>query len=210
MMHFRIPLLILGTLIVNACSGSPTSGLTPSSPTGLDASADLTHARTLPPAAVRSAAPAPTKPAAKFEVDFLTGMIDHHHMAVMMAMMCQEKAVHADLESLCDDIVTSQSQEIEMMQAWLQGWYGITYEPMMKPGDMKMMERMEALTGEQFEITFMEMMIRHHAGAIREAEKCLNKASHSELHSLCTSIIETQSAEIAQMETWLCQWYGRC
>jgi uncharacterized protein (DUF305 family) len=49
-----------------------------------------------------------------------------------------------------------------MMQARLQNWYGITHDPRMKPGDMKMMERMLALTGQEFEVTFMEMMIRHH------------------------------------------------
>ena len=205
---FLTSFVISAGLLVNACSDAQTSSLTPNSPSALGPTADLTQVRAVP-GEIKSAAPA-TKPAANFEVKFLTNMIDHHHMAVMMATMCLEKAVHGELEALCNDIVTSQSQEIEMMQSWLQSWYGITYAPMMKPGDMKMMERMEALSGEEFEIMFMEMMIRHHSSAIREAEKCLDKASHPELHSLCTSMIETQSAEIDQMETWLCQWYGRC
>ena len=45
------------------------------------------------PAAVADA-PASSEQAARFEVDFLTGMIDHHHMAVMMSQICLEKAVH--------------------------------------------------------------------------------------------------------------------
>ena len=206
---FLTSFVISAALIVNACSDSQTSSLTPNSPSTLDSAAELTQGRALP-GNVRSAAPNPARAAANFEIKFLTGMIDHHHMAVMMAEVCQQKAVHGDLEALCNDIVTSQSQEIEVMQSWLQSWYAITYEPMIKPGDMKMMDRMEGLNSEEFEIMFMEMMIRHHSSAIREAEKCLDKASHPELHSLCSSIIETQSTEIAQMETWLCQWYGRC
>ena len=63
---------------------------------------------------------------------------------------------------------------------------------------------------QQFEIRFMETLIRHHRKAITEAEKCLARGYHDELRDLCQGIIETQSAEIAQLETWLCQWYGRC
>jgi uncharacterized protein (DUF305 family) len=33
--------------------------------------------------------------------------------------------------------VTRQSAEIEMMQTWLQDWYGITYQPEMHLGEMK-------------------------------------------------------------------------
>ena len=73
----------------------------------------------------------------------------------------------------------------------------------MSPGD-------RSLSGAEFEIAFMEMMIKHHEAAIREGERCLDRAYHAELRSLCEDIIETQSAEIAQMQTWLCEWYGIC
>ena len=57
---------------------------------------------------------------------------------------------------------------------------------------------------------FMEMMIKHHSKAVKEAEQCLERAEHSEMRSLCQNIITTQTAEIQQLETWLCQWYGEC
>ena len=56
----------------------------------------------------------------------------------------------------------------------------------------------------------MEMMIKHHEKAIKEGQHCLDKAYHTELRELCQNIIATQSAEIALMQTWLCQWYGEC
>lgn len=96
------------------------------------------------------------------------------------------------------------------MQSWLSRWYGITYEPQMKPGAMRQMEKMMAMSSEEFEIAFMEEMIRHHEGAIREAEQCLKRAYHEDLIDLCQNIIETQSAEIAEMEAWLCEWYSIC
>lgn len=152
-------------------------------------------------------APAPEKATAKFEIDFMQDMIDHHMMAVMHAEMCLEKAVHEELRQLCLDIIATQSQEMMMMQSWLQDWYGITYEPHMKHnmmGDMEMME------GAEFEIMFMQMMIKHHRGAVKEGEKCLDRAYHPELLGLCQNIIVTQSQEIQMMQTWLCEWYGIC
>jgi len=152
--------------------------------------------------------PAPDKSTAKFEIDFMQDMIDHHAMAVMMADMCLQKAVHPELRSLCEDIKATQSQEIQKMQSWLQSWYDLNYAPEMKhTGQMR---QLHEASGEEFEVLFMEMMIRHHRAAVKEGEKCLNRAYHPELTQLCQNIIQTQNAEIEQMQTWLCQWYGRC
>ena len=159
----------------------------------------------------RASAPAPDQSTARFETRFLEGMIEHHMMAVMMAELCVDKAEHEELAGLCENIIATQTQEIEMMEMWLHDWYGVDHEHHeMKPGHMRMMERLAELDGAEFEIAFMEMMIKHHEGAIKEAEKCLDKAYHGELLSLCQNIIATQSAEIEQMQTWLCDWYGIC
>lgn len=155
-------------------------------------------------------APAPDKSTAKYEIDFMQDMIDHHIMAVMMAEACLDKAVHEELRSTCEQIIAAQMQEIETMQAWLQGWYGISYEPQMSPDDHKMIEHLAALEGEEFEIEFMQSMIKHHEKAIKSAGKCVEKAYHPELVEMCHDIIATQQAEIEQMQAWLCEWYGIC
>jgi uncharacterized protein (DUF305 family) len=151
---------------------------------------------------------APDKKTAKYEIDFMTGMIDHHAMAVMMAEMCVAKATHEELRTLCQNIITTQTQEIQMMQSWLQSWYGISYEPRVKDGGQ--MEKLSSLYGAEFEIEFMRMMIRHHLGAIKEASACVERVYHEELRTLCENIITAQAAEIEQMRTWLCRWYGVC
>ncbi|MEO7836458.1 MAG: DUF305 domain-containing protein [Acidimicrobiales bacterium] len=66
------------------------------------------------------------------------------------------------------------------------------------------------LSGTQFEIAFLTMMSEHHAMAVDEGRECLRAAEHRELRSLCGSIVSDQLREIAQMETWLCRWYGDC
>ncbi|MFZ5657308.1 MAG: DUF305 domain-containing protein [Pseudomonadota bacterium] len=157
-----------------------------------------------------AAAPAPERNTARYEVDFMQDMIDHHAMATMMAMTCESKAVHAELRELCTDIRMSQQQEIAQMQGWLQAWYGIAYRPEMKPGEMRRMERMAQLPPAEYEVEFMQSMIRHHRLAIRRASVCLDRAAHAALVDLCGDIIEVQLDEIRMMEAWLCQWYGIC
>jgi len=159
-------------------------------------------------APAQAAAPAPDAARAEFEVDFLRTMIDHHSMAVEMAGICLDKAVHPQLRSLCRSIVASQSAQITDMQSWLQNWYGIDYEPMMSPADASMMAELAATSGPAFDRLFMQMMIEHHRTAIREATTCLRNAYHPELRRLCRDIVTSQSREVAQMTVWLRLWYG--
>lgn len=157
-----------------------------------------------------TSAPALSTAERNYEIKFMQGMIDHHMMAVMMSEMCLQKAVHEELRALCSEIIAAQRTEIMEMQSWLQSWYGITYEPEMKPGDQQMMDRMAAMSSAEFEVEYMERMIRHHAKAVKEGEHCLDKAYHAELKTLCANIIATQREEIAIMQAWLCAWYGIC
>lgn len=154
--------------------------------------------------------PAPDRATAKFEVDFLTDMIDHHAMAVEMAEMCVDRTIHGPLADMCANIATSQSAQIDLMQGWLNDWYGLAHQPEMTPGMMAQMERLASMTGERFEMSFMKMMIRHHWQAIVEADGCLDRAWHPELVGLCDDIISAQAVEIRQMQEWLCEWYDFC
>lgn len=66
------------------------------------------------------------------------------------------------------------------------------------------------MSGPDFEVAFMDSMIRHHRKAVREGEMCLRRAYHDELIDLCQNIITTQTAEMGQVNAWLCEWYHRC
>ncbi|WP_437325288.1 DUF305 domain-containing protein [Sorangium sp. So ce381] len=43
--------------------------------------------------------------------------------AVMMAMTAQERAEHAEIETLASGIIEAQQREIEQMKAWRAEWY---------------------------------------------------------------------------------------
>jgi uncharacterized protein (DUF305 family) len=154
--------------------------------------------------------PAPTKPAARFEVKYLTQTIDHHFMAVQMAELCPGRAEHQPLLDLCAQIAADQTGEIELMHGWLADWYAVEKEPEMKPGDENMLRKLAALSGPAFEVSFMKMMVRHHQRAVRDGAQCRRMAYHPELHGFCAHVIEEQSREIAMMQSWLCIWYDVC
>ena len=61
---------------------------------------------------------------AHFDREFIEQMIPHHEMAIMMAEMLRASTVRDEMKELANNIITSQSREIEMMRGWLTSWYG--------------------------------------------------------------------------------------
>jgi uncharacterized protein (DUF305 family) len=64
-------------------------------------------------------------PGPRLEATFLSMMVPHHQSAVDMARLAQDRAARQELKDLARSIETSQSQEIEQMNAWLAAWYGL-------------------------------------------------------------------------------------
>jgi len=63
-----------------------------------------------------------TVPAAELDREFITQMIPHHEMAIVMAQMLAAGTSRDEMKQLADNIVTSQSSEIETMRGWLTSW----------------------------------------------------------------------------------------
>lgn len=61
---------------------------------------------------------------AEFERAFIDEMILHHEGAVVMARTVLEKTQRPELVQLANNIITAQTQEIQMMRAWRAEWFG--------------------------------------------------------------------------------------
>jgi uncharacterized protein (DUF305 family) len=59
----------------------------------------------------------------------------------------------------------------------------------------------------RFDQMFIDMMTPHHASAVAMAQVALSRAEHPELRTLAEAIIQSQSDEIAQMQTWRDEWF---
>lgn len=57
-----------------------------------------------------------------FDRAFVEHMIPHHQMAVMMAGMLKNGTGRTEMKKLAEDIITSQTKEINQMRQWLIDW----------------------------------------------------------------------------------------
>jgi len=61
--------------------------------------------------------------ASDFDKAFIEEMIPHHQLAIMMANMLQSGTNRPEMQKLAKNIISSQSKEIQQMQAWYTQWY---------------------------------------------------------------------------------------
>lgn len=58
-----------------------------------------------------------------YDLRFLNMMIIHHQGAVDMARDVLKKSKHKELKTMANNIINSQSKEIEQMKIWKKQWY---------------------------------------------------------------------------------------
>jgi uncharacterized protein (DUF305 family) len=140
------------------------------------------------------------------DVMFADGMTKHHRDGIKMAQMAVEKAQNAELRSMAQKMIDDETREIDEMQR-LRGNAPMTPMAEMKkmPGMMpesKMqqdMARLEAATGQAFDVAFTEIMPKHHDGAIKMSKHELANGDDSGLRAIAQQIADKQSREREQL-----------
>ena len=160
-----------------------------------------------------------TAAASQTEEAFLKGMIPHHESAVEMAEIARERGEHREVRELAQAIIKAQNAEITQMEQIYARMTGdeILPDPAahedlgLSQGDAGMHEggamMLENAT-KDFDKTFIDEMIPHHQGAIRQARIVLGETDDGELQDLANAIVEAQSREIEEMNHWRERWYG--
>lgn len=154
---------------------------------------------------------------------FIEHMIPHHQDAVTMSELARNRAKKPEVKQLAEDIIQSQTKEIEQMKAWYKNWFGkdidsknsghnmyesdvnqnaVLHMGMM--GDERDLERLES--NEDFDRAFIEHMIPHHQMAVVMAEMLKRSTQRSEMKQLAEDIVTVQNKEIQQMREWLTSW----
>ena len=170
--------------------------------------------------AASTAAAAAGAPAAgdknEADVSFATMMIPHHAQAIAMADLALKQATAPTVKALAPRIKAAQGPEIARMSGWLIGWGepvpNTTGESDMSgmsgmgddTGGMmsaKQMAELGAATGPAFDRMWVQMMIAHHEGAVVMARTELAEGANPEAKQLAQAIIDSQSAEIAEMRS---------
>lgn len=149
------------------------------------------------------------------DVEFVRAMIPHHEQAVEMSDMVIERGADPSVIALAEQIRDAQGPEIEQMSGWLEEWgvpadtqpegghgeHGGAKESSAGDGMMttEEMDEMASVAGAELDRAFLEMMIRHHEGAIDMAQVELDDGSNEAVLAVARNIVDTQQAEIDQM-----------
>ena len=146
------------------------------------------------------------------DVSFAQDMIPHHAQAVVMAKMAQTQASDPEVTALAADIEAAQGPEIEQMSGWLTSWgeevpatdggamggMGTGEMPGMMTGGQ--MSRLGKASGADFDRMWLQMMIRHHQGAVEMAKAEQRDGRNPDAVALAKRIEAAQTAEISRMQ----------
>lgn len=148
------------------------------------------------------------------DVSFAKEMIQHHRQAVEMADLAADRASSQEVKDIATKIKGAQDPEIKTMSGWLSSWgeevpadmSGMEGHDM---GDMSSdmpgmmssedMDKLKKASGAEFDKMFLEMMVKHHEGAVEMAETQKAKGKYGPAMKLADDVIKAQTAEIEEM-----------
>lgn len=153
------------------------------------------------------------------EAGFARDMMVHHDQAVTMALLARDRTDDPVIRAMATDIVLTQQNQIGQMLGWLNlwglpatgseppmSWMGHPTEGLM-PGmaTPQAIANLEGLSGEEADIAFLQLMIRHHQGGIPMAQAALDGSSIQAVRDLARQIVTAQEIEVATMESLLAE-----
>jgi uncharacterized protein (DUF305 family) len=166
------------------------------------------------------------------DIGFAQDMSVHHRQAVLMAGLARDRSTDPAIRSIAFDIETNQLEQIGRMQGWLSLWdaapvptgrymtwmtdtsmpgmahgsgsgtAGVAAMPgMASSADL---EQLRATGGAQFDVLFLQLMLRHHQGGVSMATYTAQHAETGQVRNLAEKIVVSQGAEsqyLAQLIT---------
>ena len=140
------------------------------------------------------------------EIMFALMMIPHHEQAISMSETALKKSRNQAILKLSNQIKSLQGTEKSQLAYWLKA----TDSSMTMDHDMQMsgmlttkeLASLKRLTGTQFDRTFLQLMIKHHQGAI-EMLDLISDSRNAEAKALAKAIKSAQSKEITSMKLLL-------
>ena len=146
------------------------------------------------------------------DVEFLQGMIVHHYQAFLMSEMAPSRTNNQTILDLAGRIDASQIDEIDFMENWLAERGKSIPDPtlmgqshhhkMMGMATPEQMNKLEASNSTDFDRLYLNLMIRHHDGAIDMVDR-LNEfpgsAYDPQLYEFVTDLENDQAVEIERM-----------
>lgn len=161
------------------------------------------------------------------DAGFARDMQVHHTQAVLMAMEIYRKTTDDELRTLSYDIATTQAGQRGEMYGWLVEWglpqsstqplmtwmeksgehshgdtSALTEEQLLAEMGMAtdaQLDDLRSLEGTPADCLFLQLMIRHHEGAIPMAQAVIELGDDARVKEVAGTIVTGQSAELDAM-----------
>jgi uncharacterized protein (DUF305 family) len=147
------------------------------------------------------------------DITFLKDMMIHHTQAIQLSTMAASSAVNPKVKAIADRIRVGQQPEIEAMRQLLTA-RGETPPPLEHVQHMDhsampgmatpaQLASLQKATGKSFDTLFLQLMIKHHEGALTMSEQQTENGSDLRVGDLSQDVTVTQTKEIATMRQLL-------
>ncbi|OQO92307.1 DUF305 domain-containing protein [Saccharomonospora piscinae] len=172
------------------------------------------------------------------DVGFAQDMSRHHLQAVTMANWARDHSEDPAIRQLAFDISSVQLEQVGRMKGWLMLWgkpedqlgepmewmsgpeghgHSGSGTPQSSADDVAMpgmatdeeLARMRSLSGEELDVYFLQLMLRHHQGGTDMAQYGHDHASVSAVRTLANSMLVSQGAEMDLMRNMLAERGGQ-
>tara|TARA_B110000014_G_scaffold43656_1_gene28930 strand:- start:460 stop:2685 length:2226 start_codon:yes stop_codon:yes gene_type:complete len=151
------------------------------------------------------------------DVNFLQGMIIHHHQAMVMSNWADQRTNSKSILDLAGRIKVTQDDEIDFMRNWLLDRDEDAPDPkammsmdshhnMMGMATPEQLDQLEKTKSTDFDRLFLKLMINHHDGAIKmvdELRKQRGSAYDPILNEFASDVVNDQAVEIERMNILL-------
>ncbi|WP_195724682.1 DUF305 domain-containing protein [Herbaspirillum sp. CAH-3] len=148
-----------------------------------------------------------------YDEQFLDTMAKHHEEAVQMAELVDSRSAHDQLKQMAKNTIDDQGAEIAQLRKWKSQWFpnkgsavNMKLPGMMQSMKGMSMEKLQSSQGDEFDAMFLDMMIKHHRGALTMAQDAIKKSRHPEIVAFSKKVISQQEEEISTMSRWKKEW----
>lgn len=166
----------------------------------------------------------------RVDIGFCQDMSVHHRQAVEMGDIARIRGFSGNVKLLGFDISSTQNGQTGRMQGWLTLWdapsqapgdlmtwmsddhdsHGMPASPKADDGvpmpgmaTRADMRKLGKLSGQAFDVYFLQLMLRHHQGGSAMAEYTAKHAAIPAVRALAQSMVDSQGSEMLTMRDML-------
>ncbi|WP_051386101.1 DUF305 domain-containing protein [Actinokineospora inagensis] len=161
------------------------------------------------------------------DVGFAQDMRVHHLQAITMAGLARDRSDDAEVRELAFDIESTQLDQSGQFSGWLTIWGQPTLPPADQPhmrwmtaphshgaattgvnsmpgmASTEDLTKLRGLSGKDFNVFFLQLMLRHHNGGLEMASYAAQHASLDYVRNLAQKIQQGQTAEVNLLTSML-------